>query len=183
MRTISKTWVIALLGIPIIFLVSCSKVAELASVDVTYKVPRTNFTYTPVTLKSGEQILYSDLVKINVDSLLSANGLSSGTVQDPICTSFSITIIAPPEANFGWMQSARAVVADNAGFSSAVEIGSVTNGGGNGKAVVLTVNNNMIPFGSNGFYIRIYAVLTGPVPYHWVQMYFDSELRITLKPL
>ncbi len=183
MRTISKTWIIALLGIPMIVLASCSKVAELASVDVTYKIPRTHFTYTPVTLKSGEQILYSDFVKINVDSLLNANGLSSGTVQDPICISFSITITAPPEATFGWLQSARAMVADNAAFSSAVEIGSVVNSGGTGKTVVLTVNNNVIPFGSTGFYIRIDGILTGPVPYAWVQMYFDSELRITLEPL
>jgi hypothetical protein len=165
------------------FMVSCSKVAELTAVDITYTLPRTTFTYTPVTLKAGEEVLYSDFIKINVDSLLNANGLSSGTVKDPTFTQFSITITAPSGADFGWLQSARAVVADNAGFTSAVQIGSVVNAGGTGKTVVLTVSNSVIPFGSNGFYLRLYGVLTGPVPYQWVQMYFDSELKLTLQPV
>ncbi|MEI7501120.1 MAG: hypothetical protein WCK84_11820 [Bacteroidota bacterium] len=175
--------VLAIGLMPVVFLMSCSKIKELTSVDITYKLPRTNFTYTPVTLKSGEQILYSALVWINVDSLLSANGISGGAIENSSFSQFSITINTPPEANFGWLQSARVTVSDNAGFSSPVQIGIVNNNGGTGKKVTLTVNSNNIPFGSNGFYLRIYATLTGPLPYQWVQMYFDSELKMTLNAL
>ena len=165
-----------------VFLPSCSKIKELTSVDISYTPPRTYFTYTPVTLKSGEELLYSAFVRVNVDSLLSANGISGGSMENPAFTQFSITITAPVEANFGWLQSARAEVANNSGFSSPVQIGSVNNNGGTGKTVSLTVNNNNIPFGSNGFYIRIFATLNGAVPYSWIKMYIDSELKLTLVP-
>ncbi len=180
-RTIISVLTVGIVSAVLLF--SCSKISELASVDITYSLPRTNFTYTPSTLKSSEEIMYQEFVKINVDSLLSANGISSGSVEDPSFTKFSITITLPADANFAWLQSARAVVADNANYTSAVQIGSVINAGGTGKTVVLTVNNDKIPFTNQGFYLRIYATLTGSVPYIWIQMYFDSELKMTLKPL
>ena len=168
---------------PVVFLLSCSKIKDLTSVDIKYNPPRTNFTYTPITLKSGEVILYNGFIRVNVDSLLNAHGVSSGTIENPVFTQFSITINAPVEANFGWLQSARAEVSNNTDFSSPVQIANVNNNGGTGKTLILTVINGNIPFGSNGFYLRIYATLTGPVPYQWVQMYFDSELKMTLKAL
>jgi hypothetical protein len=182
-----KTKILALIILvgmtPFIFLSSCSKIKELTKVDITYSLPRTNFTYTPVTLKSDEVILYSDFVRINVDSLLRANGISSGSIENPQFAQFSITIKSPLEANFAWLQVARAVVSSNSGFTAPVQIGSANNAGGTGKTVNLTVNSSNIPFGSNGFYLRIYATLTGAVPYQYLQMYFDGELKLTLAPL
>ena len=167
----------------VVFLLSCSKIKELTAVNVTYQMPRTNFLFTPTSLKSSEEILYSAFVRINVDSLLNAYGLSSGTVQNPEFTQFILTIDTPAEANFGWMQSVRAVVADNSGFSPETQIGSAVNNSGTGRSVTLTVNNSNIPFGNNGFYLRIYATLSGPIPYDWLQMYFNSTLTLTLQPI
>ena len=167
----------------VVLLSSCSKIKELTAVDITYQLPRTNFLYTPSKVKSGEEILYSAFVRINIDSLLSAYGLSSGTVENPAFTQFSISIDLPAEANFGWLTSVRAIVSDNANFLPEVQIGSAVNNGGTGRTVTLTVNNSNIPFGNNGFYLRILGVLNGAVPYQWIGMYFNGTLKLTLQPI
>ena len=151
--------------------------------DVSYTLPRAYFTYIPATFKAGEDILYTDFIYINIDSLLSANGLSGGTVNNPVFTSVSVTITAPAEANFGWLQSASAITANNAGFLPSVQVANVVNSGGTGKTVVLTVNGSVIPIGSTGFYIRILGTLTGPVPQEWINMYMDGTLKLTLQAL
>ena len=169
--------------IPAVFLHSCSKDAEQASVDIKYTPARTYFTYTPLTIKASEVILYSGFVRVNIDSLLSANGILIGSVENPRFTKFSISIASPQEANFTWLQSARAVVSDNIPDPYLVEIGDVVNGGGTGKTIILQMNYNKIYFGINGFSLTAYATLTGPVPYQWLQMYIDSELKMTLNPI
>jgi len=183
MKTRILLSVLAIGLIPVVFLTSCSKIKDLTAVNVTYQIPRTNFLFTPTAFKSGEEILYSAFVHINVDSLLNVYGLSSGNVENPEFTQFSLTIDTPLEANFGWMQSVRAVTASNSGFSPETQIGSAVNNSGTGRTVTLTVNNSNIPFGNNGFYLRIYATLSGPIPYQWLQMYFNSTLTLTLQPI
>jgi hypothetical protein len=169
--------------IPAVFLQSCSKDAEQASVDIKYTPARIYFSYTPLTLKASEVILYSGFVKVNLDSLLSANGISIGSVENPMFTKFSVTITSPQEANFAWLQAARAVISDNIPDSWLGEIGDVVNGGGTGKTIILQMHYNIISFGVKGFSLTVYATLTGPVPYQWLQMYIDSELKMTLNPI
>jgi hypothetical protein len=183
MKTRLIFFVLAIGLIPLVLTTSCSKIKELTAVPVTYQLPRTNFLYTPSKVKSGEEILYSAFVRINIDSLLSAYGLSSGAVENPAFTQFSISIDLPAEANFGWMTSVRAIVSDNASFVPEVPMGSAVNNGGTGRTVILTVNNSNIPFGNNGFYIQILATLNGAVPYQWIGMYFIGTLKLTLQPI
>ena len=174
-----------LAAVPVVYLSSCSKIKEAAAVDVTYKLPRTSFTYTPTSLKASEIVLYTGVVYVNIDSIMKANGISSGSITNAAFTQFSLTLNTPPEANFSWLQSARVVVSQNSSFSPVVEIGNVVNSGGTGKTVTLTVNGaNIQPYlSSTGFYIRIYATMTGTFPYSYVTMYMDGQLTISISPV
>ncbi len=164
---------------------SCSKIKELSAFDVVYTLPRTTFTYNPEKFKSGEQLLYSGFYNANLDSILNANGFSSGLVGNTMLTSCSVTILEPSDITFSWLQSARAEVSANGFFSPSQQVGSVVNQDPLGKTVVLTMNNTNIRPYLNGqaFYFRIYGILNGPVPSDWVQMYIDGALQMHLEPL
>jgi hypothetical protein len=64
-------------------------------------------------------------------------------------------------------------------------VGNVTNTDPLAKTVVLTMNNdNIRPYlGTQGFYIRVYGVINGAIPYQWLQMYIDSELKLNIQAL
>jgi len=177
--------ILSIAVLPVLFLSSCSKLKDLTAIDVSYKIPRQTFTYTPTSFKSGEQLLYSGFITANLDSILSANGLSSGVVGNTMFTKCSITIAQPDTVTFGWLQSARGEISDNAGFTPAQEVGHVTNTDPLAKTVNLTLNNtNIRPYlGAKTFYFRIFGILNGPVPADWVQMYMDGTLQMHLEPL
>ena len=170
---------------PVLFFSSCSKVKKLSAFDYSYKIPRTTFIYTPSVYKSGEVLLYSGSIVANLDSILSANGLSSGIVGNTTFTTCSITIDQPDTVTFSWLQSARAEISANADFNPADEVGTVTNIDPASKTINLSLNNtNIRPYlGSQQFYFRVYGVLNGPLPVAWVQMYIDGTLLMHLDPL
>lgn len=161
---------------------SCQKAAELASITVQFKIPQTGFTYTPSQLKNGEVILYSDFIKVNIDSMLIANGLPGGLFSNPQITQMVIGITAPPQANFGWLQSARAVASSTQSFAVPVELANVVNNGGTGTTLTLTTNGAALPMTQAGCWFRLYGTLNGPVPYSYIQMYFSGVLQLTLGP-
>jgi len=171
--------------VPILYFTSCSRLKNLAAFDVSYTLPRTTFTYTPTSYKDGEQLLFSDHIEANLDSILNANGVSSGIVGNTTFTRCSITIIEPSDMTFGWLQSARGEISQNADFSPAQEVGYVTNNDPDAKTVVLTLNNtNIRPYlGNKYFYFRIFGVLNGPVPGNWAKMYIDGQLLMHIEPL
>lgn len=183
MKTKNLLILFMLAVVPVMFF-SCDKLKDLTAFNVTYKVPRLSFRYTPTAVKSGEVILCTEQVNLNVDSLLNAN-LPGGGLGTTTFSQFSITIQAPDTANFGWLQSARAVVSQDVNFTNTVQVGNVTNTDPLAKTVILTMNNDNIRplLGTQGFYIRVYAMLNGPVPYNWIDMYIDSQLVLRVEPL
>ena len=175
-----------LLAIPLIYLSSCSKVKELTAVDVSMKISRQHFTYTATNLKSGsEVILCSEHVTVNLDSILNANGIPTGIIQTTTFTYLAVTIEQPPDSTFHWLSSMRATVADNSNFNPENQVGSVTNNDPNAKTVVVTLNNlNIRPYLSNpGFYVRVYAMLNGPLPAVTVGMFIDGTVQLHIEPL
>lgn len=135
--------IVILLALP-----SCSKFQDLAAFDVRYTIPRTTLTYVPSTFKSGEQLLYAGPVTANIDSIMNANGVSSGIVGTTTFTSLSVTIAEPSDLTFSWLLSARGEISQNADFATAQEIGFVENSNPTAKTVILTLNNvNIRPFG------------------------------------
>jgi len=175
-----------LLAVPLIYLSSCSKVKELTSVDVTMKLPRQHFTYTGTSLKTtGEVVLYSGPVTINLDSVLNAYGFSSGIIQTTYFTNLSVTIEVPADSTFHWLTSMRATVADNQSFQPENQIGSVTNSNPAAKTVVVTLDNvNIRPYLSKpSFYVRLYGILNGPLPAATVGMFLDGSIVFRVEPI
>ncbi len=164
---------------------SCGKIKELSAFDVSYTLPRTTFIYTPSTFKSGEQLLYSGYFNANLDSILNANGFSSGLISQATVTSCNITIVQPSDVTFSWLQTARAEVSPNPDFNPSELVATAQNIDPQNKTVNLTTyNTNIRPYlGNTAFYFRIYGVLNGPVPAEWVQMYVDGTLLMHLEPL
>jgi len=185
MKTRILLTMLSVIIFPILFFSSCSKLKDLTAIDVSYKIPRQTFTYTPTTFKSGEQLLYSGQIEANLDSILNSYGFSSGVVGNTEFTQCSITIDQPDSVSFSWLQSARGEISLNAGFNPAQEVGTVTVTDPTAKTVNLTTNNtNIRPYlGSRTFYFRVFGTLNGPLPTAWVQMYLEGTLKLHLEPL
>jgi len=173
-------------AISLLYLSSCQEAKNLAAFDVSMKLPRQHFTYAPTSLKTtNEVILYSGVVHINLDSVLNANGFSSGIIQNTYFTYLAVTIEQPPDSTFHWLNSMRATVADNQNFQPENQIGSVTNTDANAKTVIVTLNNvNIRPYLTQpGFYVRVYGSLNGPVPAITFGMYLDGSVQFRVEPL
>lgn len=185
MKTPKIITIFLIASLPLLFSSSCKEVKDAAAVTVSYDLPAINFIYYPTTLKAEEVVLYSGMVLINLDSLLNAHGLSGGVVGATYLTQFTLTIDDPDSATFSWLASARAQFAQDANFQTAVEVATAVNNDPNAKVLALTTNNVNIRqyLGSTAFYIRVYATLNGPVPYEWIGMYINSQLKLTLEPL
>jgi hypothetical protein len=183
MKTRNILALVLLLAVPVLF-ISCEQVKNLASVSVSYTIPSIPFTYVPNATKSGEVILCQEQVNLNIDSLITKY-LPGGSLDETEFTTLSITIAQPDTANFAWLQSARATVSDNPNFTTETQIGNVTNIDPLNKTVSLTMNNDNIRplLGTQGFYIRVYGTLTGPVPYAWLNMYIDGTLKLDIQAL
>jgi len=91
MKTLKSLILFLIAALPVLHFSSCEKVKDLAAVDVVYTLPQMNFTYQPSLAKSGEVLMYSGAVHINLDSLLSKYGLDGGIIGNTVVTSFSIT--------------------------------------------------------------------------------------------
>ena len=153
--------------------------------NITLKLPRTHFTYTEPALKSGEVVLYSGLITINLDSVLNAYGFSSGVIQNTYFTNLVVTIEQPPTATLGWLSSMAVTVSDNQTFQPETQIGNVTNTDPNANSVVVTMNNlNIRPYLTKpSFYFRLYGVISGQLPAATVGMFFDGSIQFRVEPL
>ncbi|MFH1297921.1 MAG: hypothetical protein ABIJ04_11740 [Bacteroidota bacterium] len=172
--------------LPLLYFSSCNNIKELAAFDVIYTLPPTNFTYTPVSLKGGEEeLLYSGAIEANLDSILNANGFSSGVVGNTQFVECTISIVQPSDVTFGWLKSACGEISDNPDFSPAREVGSVFNEDPEATTVVLLVSNtNIRPYlGAKYFYFRIFGVLNEPIPTEWIEMVIEGKLLMHLEPL
>jgi len=185
MKTRLFLFILAIVVVPALFFCSCSTVKKVVAFDYTYKVPRTTFIYHPALLKTGEQLIYSGAIVANLDSILNANGLSSGVVGNTTFTKCSVTIEAPDSVTFSWLQSMRGEISANSDFSAVQQVGHVTNTDPTAKTVVFTMDNTNIRsyLGSKYFYFRLFATLNSAVPGGWVQMYLDGQMTMRLQPL
>ncbi len=186
MKTRIYIFLLIILAIPLIYLTSCKQAKDLVAFDVTMKLPRQHFTYTGTSLKtSGEVVLYSGLIHVNLDSLLNANGFSSGVIQNTYFTYLAVSIEQPPDSTFHWLNSMRATVSDNANFQPENEVGNVTNTNPAAKTVVVTLNNvNIRPYLSQpSFYVRVYGSLNGPLPAITFGMFLDGSIQLRVEPI
>ena len=167
------------------YFTSCSTAKKYAAFDVSYTLPKTYFHYSPTILKNGEVIIYSAQVSINLDSLCMAHDIPSGWIASASFSHFAITITDPPEANFGWLQKARAVVSNYPSFEPNSELGNFVNSDSTAKAVIFSLNTiELQPYiHKTSFYYEIIGTLNGTFPYNLVSMYLDASLKLHIEPL
>jgi len=186
MKKVSLIFILVMFAATSVFYyTSCKKIKDLTNIDVTYDLPKISFKYIPTLYKTGDVVLYSGSIQINLDSLLNHYGLSAGTITSVAFTQFSITITAPPNANFDWLTSASAIVSQNSNFQPSTVIATVGNPGSGAQTVILTTNNtNIVGYlNSNQFYLEVKATTTGTVPYQWIDMYLNGTLQMTIEPI
>ena len=176
---------IAIMVIPILHLSSCNKVKQITAFDVLYTLPTTISTFTPSSMKNGEELLYSGSIEANLDSILHANGFDPGVVGNTQFIECTVSIVQPSTVTFGWLQSARGEISDNPEFIPAREVGTVVNDDPEATTVVLILNNtNIRPYlGATFFYFRVFGELNGPVPAEWIDLAINGKLLMHLEPL
>jgi hypothetical protein len=164
---------------------ACSTVKEAVTIEYTYNLPRTTFSYPPSILKSGEQVIYTGNYTVNLDSILHVNGLSSGFVGTTYFTKCTVTISLPENATFAWLQSSRIEISKTAAFDSIREVGYVTDVDPASRVLDYTMNRTDIrPYlGSGVFYIRLLATPRIKQPAAVAEMYIDGQLLMRLQPL
>lgn len=171
---------------PLLFFSTCNNIKELAAFDVVYTLPPSTFTYVPSAVKGGgEELLFSDAIEANLDSILNANGFSAGVVGNTRFIECTVSIAQPSALTFGWLGSARGEISDNPEFNPAREVGSVVNVNPDATSVVLLVDNtNIRPYlGAKFFYFRVYGILNGPLPADFVDLVVEGKLLMHLEPL
>lgn len=185
MKTRLYISVTIMFAMSLILFTSCNKVKELTAVDVSMKIPTQHFTYSGTGLKTNEVILYSGIIRINLDSVCNYYGFSSGVIQNTYFTYLAVTIESPPDSTFNWLSSMRATVSNDASFTTENQVGSVTNTNPLAKTVVVTLNNvNIRPYLSTpSFYVRVYGVLNGPLPAATVGMYLNGNVQFRVEPI
>lgn len=166
-------------------LTSCETAKQYTAFDVDYTIPPTSFSYPTSILKSGEVILHSGQININLDSLLFAHNIPSGWIESAQYNQFELTITSPEGSNLGWLQSANVEVSDSASFtnSSIVASGVVTDS--TSAKLQLTTNNvELQPYiHKSSFHYRVVGFLNGSLPYETINMMINSGVRIHVEPL
>ena len=185
MKTLKNIATFILLGISLINLSSCEKVKDLAASDVTLNLPQQHFTFSGSSMKSGDEVvLYSNFVEVNLDSILNAEGISSGSLTATTFTTLSITMEQPVDSTFHWMSSMRAVVSDNENFSPEHEVGNAVNNDPLSKTLTVTLNNTNITqyLTQPSFWLRLYCTPTGPMPSYSIGMFMDGSVKLRITP-
>jgi hypothetical protein len=157
----------------------------MVAINYIYNLPRVTFTYPPVFYKSGEQVIYSGRYYVNLDSILHANGFSSGVVGTTFFTKCAVTIEQPSDGNFAWLQSSRMEISKAANFDTVQEVCYVNDIDPAAKTLAYTMTYADIrPYlGNQFFYFRLLGTLKVKQPAASVQMYVDGQLQMRLQPL
>lgn len=86
---------------------SCEDVTNLTKFEVTQKLPTLSIPITKPAKSSMAEQFYEFSQYINIDSIKSANGLSSLEIENGKVTGALITITSPSGSNLGFLNSAR----------------------------------------------------------------------------
>ena len=188
-----KTSLLALLfafSATMIFTSSCDKVKDLTSFDVRITAPEHRFTLDsvgmPVKSSMTETLFTYQLVNVNIDSILQANGISSATISNGGLTEVVLAIVLPVGTTFDWLSSGRAVASLTLeGLATGTQIAHTAPIAPGSTSVNLILDNAaMTPFiNNNNFYIGVYGTLLGPLPTTTVTCTLNSTFTFTVSPL
>ncbi len=169
-----------------LFLSSCEEaVKDLARFEVNYDLPTVSFDLDSLNFKSNEVVLAQQSINANIDSILEANNVSGGTLENAQFTKVTVTITSPESATFDFIENMRVSVALSADFSDEVQVAETgTIEEGSNSVDFIFDNMDMSPYMSASmFHARLYGELNGPVPFGIVGMQWLSSVVVTIQPL
>jgi hypothetical protein len=172
MKTKHFLFAIILTAIPFLFLTqSCDKVKdevqEAAAFDVSMNLPDHHFVLDSNDFKSSvsiksETILTEQAISINLDSILSANGISSATLSNSAFTEIKLKMDEDnliSGANFDFMSGMRIVLSETADFAAETPIAIAENIPVGSTEVTFTLDNSNIQsfIDNHNFHLRLYG--------------------------
>ena len=195
MKTKTILFAVILAAVPFLFLTqSCDKVKdeinEASKFDVSMDLPDHYFVLDSNDFKSStsikeETILTEQAININIDSILSANGLSSASLSDAGFTHITVLMNNPlPDANFDFMSGMRVVLSENENFDPETQIAIAENIPAGSTSVTFTLDNSAIQsfIDNHNFHLRLYGQM-GPLPWPMLPLILQSGIEFTVNPL
>lgn len=177
--------VILMMGV---FTQSCDKVADLVAFDVEQSLPDQHFDVdsSSTAVKGAEIVLDEGFFDINLDSVLTANGIDQGTLSDSKFKEIVITIDNPtPEMEMGFVSTITFKLYENNEYKDGKIIANATGIKAGDKSATFAVNNESLDayFQNSKFYYRIYGTLEHSLPIGKLPLIFSSKVKFTVKPL
>jgi hypothetical protein len=195
MKTKHFLFAIILAAMPFLFLTqSCDKVKdeinEAAAFDVSMNLPDHHFVLDSNDFKSSasinsESILTEQAISVNIDSILSANGISSASLSNAAFTNITVVMDNPlPGANFDFMSGMRVVLSETADFATETQIAIADNIPAGSTSISFTLDNSNIQsfVDNHNFYLRLYGQM-GPLPWPMLPLILQSGIEFTVNPL
>jgi len=172
---------------------SCEKVKDeinqAAAFDVNMNLDDHYFSVDSLDYTSGKSVKgWQTLTQfegyVNVDSLFSANNLSSASIENGEFTQVELSLVDPlPGLNLNFASAMRVSIATTSdGEGTIVAQGSIPQ---NSTGIVLDLNaTNIAPFVNNNyFYVKLEADIVGAIPVYMIPMVLMSGIQITVIPL
>lgn len=171
-----------------LFTQSCNKIEDLVAFDVQQTLPDQHFDVdsSATTAKGAEIILNEAFLDINLDSILSANGIDQGTLSNSQFKEIVVIIDNPtPQMEMGFVSTLTLKLYRNKDFTDGFTIASATGIKAGDVSATFAVNNDNIDayLQSSKFYYRIYGTLEHSLPVNKLPLIFSSKVKFTVKPL
>lgn len=173
---------------------SCEKIKDeindAVAFDVNTSLDDQSFSLDSLDYLSGKGTsawltLYQFNGSVNVDSIFSANNLSSASIENGTFTGVQVSLDNPPMgANFNFANEMRVTIATTAD-GEATEIATTGTIPTNSTSLDFTVNQtNIASFINNSnFYVKLEADVVGPIPVALLPLIMSSQLQFTVTPL
>ena len=187
MKTVGSLWgrFLATVVLCLFVVTSCNTAKQLLAFDVVYNCPKVYFSYAPGDQKLSEIVLYSGKLSIDLDSILNANYIPGGFIASAYLSKLALTITAPAQSNFSWLQSARLVGSIDSTFKQATELAGDTAVIPNIRSLnfaLKPVDLKPILF-KNSYWMKILGTPSGQTPPSSSSMYLDSQVKLHIEPL
>ncbi len=167
---------------------SCNKVKELASFDLVKDMADQHFNLDSATTTAvkGPVLLYESRYTINMDSIMDANGVDKGLIDNGHFTEIELLIDNPSALEeFGFLSDVSFKVSTSASFQSSEIVAEASGIKQGDTSIILNVNStSMDRYLQNAtFYFRLYGTVTGPVPVNVLPLILRSQVGFTVNPI
>ena len=168
---------------------SCKKVTELASFDLTKNMVDHHFdldSATTAVSAKGETLLYESRFTVNMDSIMSANGVDKGTIENGRFTEIVLLIDNPSALEqFGFLSAVSFKLSKSSDFATSEIVAEASNIKKGDVSITMTVNNTSLDqyLANSTFYFRLYGKVESEVPVNLLPLILRSQIGFTVKPL